>query len=58
MHSRVLKELADELGEPLYVLSLKNPRVPGELKKANIVPVFKNSGVKNEYPGALWPTTS
>lgn len=58
MHSRVLKELADELGEPLYVLSLKNPKVPGEWKKANIVPVFKNSGVENEYPGPVWLTTS
>lgn len=44
MHPRVLRDLDDVVVKPLPMISDKSwqSEVPGERKKANIVPIYKN----------------
>jgi len=52
MHSRVLRELAEVIAEPLSIIferSWRTGEVPEDLKKASGTPVFKN--FKKEDPG-------
>ena len=44
MNPRVLKELASEIGEPLYVIfkeSLRQSVIPSDWRRANVTPIFK-----------------
>ena len=55
-HSRVLKELADELAEPLAMIfnkSLEEGSLPDEWKDANVSPIFKKGEKSN--PGNYRP---
>jgi len=58
MHSRVLKELADELAEPLTMLftkSLEEGVLPSSWKEANVTPIFKKG--KKSDPGNYRPVS-
>jgi len=52
MHPRVLRELADVIAEPLFIIfesSLRAGKVPEDWRKASVIPVFKKD--KKEDPG-------
>jgi len=52
MHPRVLRELADVIAEPLYMIferSWRTGEVPEDWRKANVTPIFKKG--KKEDPG-------
>ena len=56
LHLKVLKELAEELSEPLSIILLKSwemGEVPEDWRRANVVPIFKKS--KREEPGNYRP---
>ena len=49
LHPKVFKELAQELGEPLFLIlksSLKLGKIPSAWKLASITPIYKNMGDK------------
>lgn len=53
----MLKELADVIAKPLYIIfkSLwRRPEVPEEWRKTNVTPIFK---VKKEDPGNYRPVS-
>ena len=62
MNNRVLRELTNELANPrflLYNLSLKNSKVPDDLKEAHICPIHKGGSpvlVSNQRPVSLLNT--
>ena len=52
VHSRVLKEMAEEIVEALLVIfqeSLEAGRVPEDLKVANVTPLFKKGGRQQPF---------
>jgi len=56
MHSRVLRELAHVVAEPLSIIyerSWRTGEVPEECRKANVTPIFKKG--KKEDPGNYRP---
>ncbi|CAM4595630.1 unnamed protein product [Caretta caretta] len=58
LHPRVLKELADVIAEPLAIIfenSWLSGEVPGDRKKAIVVPIFKKG--KKEDPGNYRPVS-
>ena len=51
-HPRVLKELAEELSEPLSIIFLKSwesGEVPEDWRRANVVPIFKKGKKKGTW---------
>ena len=63
LHPRVIKELAEELSEPLSIIfaeSWKTGEVPDDWRRANVVPIFKKGKKKepgNYRPISLTPIT-
>ncbi|KFQ77290.1 hypothetical protein N335_11678, partial [Phaethon lepturus] len=58
MHPRVLRELADVVAKPLFMLfekSWQSSEVPGDWKKGNIAPVFKKG--RKVGPGKYQPVS-
>ena len=58
LYPRVLKELAEELSEPLFIIFLKSwetGKVPEDRRRANVVPIFKKG--KREEPGNYKPVS-
>ena len=51
MHSRVLKELAEELAEPLAMIftkSIEESKLPDTWKEANVTPFQKRQLIKTK----------
>ena len=51
MHSNILKELSDELVKPLTIIfkhSLETSEIPYDWKIANVAPIYKKKGSKNQ----------
>jgi len=58
MHPRVLRELADVLAEPLFIIferSWRTGEVPEDWRIANVTPIFKKG--KKEDPGNYKPVS-
>ena len=58
LHPRVIKELEEELSEPLsiiFVKSWKTGEVPDDWRRANVVHIFKKG--KKEEPGNYRPVS-
>ena len=58
LHPRVLKELAEELSEPLSIIFLKlweAGEVQEDWRRVNVVPIFKKG--KKEEPGNCRPVS-
>ncbi|KAF7242141.1 NudC domain-containing protein 3 [Varanus komodoensis] len=56
LHPRVIKELMEELSEPLAIIvnkSWKTGEVPDDWRRANVVPIFKKG--KKDEPGNYRP---
>ncbi|KFZ62006.1 hypothetical protein N321_03351, partial [Antrostomus carolinensis] len=58
MHPRVLRELADDVVKPLFLIfekSWQSGEVPADWKKGNITPIFKKGN--KEDPGNYRPVS-
>ncbi|CAM5162260.1 unnamed protein product [Natator depressus] len=58
MHPRILKELTEEISEPLTIIfekSWKTEEIPEDWKRANIVPIYKKGNKDN--PGNYRPVS-
>ncbi|KFZ64939.1 RNA-directed DNA polymerase from mobile element jockey, partial [Antrostomus carolinensis] len=58
MHLRVLRELVDEMAQPLSIIfekSWQSGEVPADWKKGNITPIFKKGN--KEDPGTYRPVS-